>query len=131
MLKSLRSKSSLQAVNCALVILLLAVACAAPTVVPTSSPTLTTAPAAATPAPLPSSTPAPTVTATPAVSTPLAPEGEPGKTYYAPFPLTIKLDGDLGEWQGVPMVTIPLGSKPADQPSLTFAAAADDKFLYL
>ena len=133
-MKLSQSKAALRIFTGAVVMLLLAAACTAPAPAPTIVPAAmtaqqSTAPATATP--MPTSTPAPTATATPAASTPLAPEGEPGKTYYAPFPLTIKLDGDLNDWQGVPTVTIPLGSTPANQPSLTFAAAADDKYLYL
>ena len=61
----------------------------------------------------------------------LAPEGDPGQTYYAPFPLSVTLDGDLSEWADVPMVTVS-GSADEDGniPALTFAAAADDTFLY-
>src|SRR6185369_6727357 len=84
--------------------------------------TATPAPAAATDTP-----------AAAAPSGPLAPDGDPNQTYYAPFPVKITLDGDLKDWQGVPTVTIPAGADPnnANQPSLTFAAAADDKYMYM
>jgi beta-glucosidase-like glycosyl hydrolase len=42
------------------------------------------------------------------------------------------LDGDLSDWEGVPTVTIPeLSPSVQGGTSLTFAAAADDQFLYL
>lgn len=56
----------------------------------------------------------------------LAPDGQPGETYLAPFPLTIKVDGDLSDWTGVPTVSLSRGDS-----GVTFAAAADDQFLYL
>ena len=112
----------------AVVILLLAAACTTPApTAPTARPAAIAASATATPAP----TTAPLPTNTPQSAAPLAPEGELGKTYYAPFPLIIQLDGDLSDWQGVPTVAIPHGTTPADQPGLTFAAAADDQYLYL
>ncbi|MBX3063685.1 MAG: hypothetical protein KF726_11950, partial [Anaerolineae bacterium] len=55
--------------------------------------------------------------------TPLAPQGENGKTYYAPFPVKITVDGDLADWAGVPTVTVKASSGDA---AVTFAAAADD-----
>jgi len=61
----------------------------------------------------------------------LAPDGTPRETYYAPFPLAITLDGELSDWQGVPKVTIPVGSDPSTgSPALTFAGAADGENLY-
>ena len=61
----------------------------------------------------------------------LIPEGTARETYYAPFPLTITLDGDLSEWAGVPRVTIPeLSPSVQGGTALTFAAAADDEYLY-
>lgn len=61
----------------------------------------------------------------------LAPTPIPKETYYAPFPLSITLDGDLGDWDNVPRVTMP---KEAEEypnlPSITFAATADDDYLY-
>jgi beta-glucosidase len=61
----------------------------------------------------------------------LAPEGIAQETYYAPFPLTITLDGDLSDWEGVPLVTIPEEAKEyPDLSSVTFGAAADDTYLY-
>jgi beta-glucosidase len=127
------SQAALRILMGAMVILLIAAACTAPApAAPTTRSSATAMLATATPAP--TIAPLPTNTLLPAApqsAAPLAPEGEPGKTYYAPFPLTINLDGDLSDWHGVPTVTLPHGSKPTDQPGLTFAAAADDKFLYL
>ena len=128
-MKLFRPKLTVPILTCVALVLLLAVACAAPIPIPTTVPAPTAVPETATP--LPAATSTPTATATPSVQAPLAPDGEPGKTYYAPFPVSIQLDGDLSEWQGVPTVTIPLGATPANQPSLTFAAAADDHYLYM
>lgn len=61
----------------------------------------------------------------------LAPAGDPNETYYAPFPLTMTLDGDLSDWAGVPLVTIPDTSVVAWDTTLSFAAAADSDYLYL
>jgi beta-glucosidase len=61
----------------------------------------------------------------------LVPAGEPNETYYAPFPLTMTLDGDLSDWAGVPMVTIPDSSVVAWDTTMTWAAAADDEYLYM
>lgn len=62
---------------------------------------------------------------------PLAPEGTPRETYFAPFPLTMALDGDLTDWQNVPTVTIPAGADlSSGNPAATFAAAADESYLY-
>lgn len=62
---------------------------------------------------------------------PLAPDGKSGEVYYAPFNLTVTLDGELSEWQGVPMVTIPPGADlTTGEPAVTFAAAADSEYLY-
>ncbi|MCO5199113.1 MAG: glycoside hydrolase family 3 C-terminal domain-containing protein [Anaerolineae bacterium] len=61
----------------------------------------------------------------------LAPAGEPNETYYAPFPMTMTLDGDLSDWAGVPRVTIPDASVVAWDTTMTFAAAADDQYLYM
>jgi beta-glucosidase len=55
----------------------------------------------------------------------LAPDGQPGETYFAPFPLTVTLDGDLSEWAGVPTVTL-----SRDDVGITFAGAADGDYLY-
>ncbi|MBC8100770.1 MAG: family 16 glycosylhydrolase, partial [Armatimonadetes bacterium] len=74
----------------------------------------------------------PLVRATPDASTTvgnlLAPQGDPGETYYAPFPLTMTLDGVIDEWEGVPQVTLDAAD---GKTALTFAAAADAEYLYL
>ncbi len=62
----------------------------------------------------------------------LAPDAVPGEIYYAPFPLAITLDGELGDWDGVPTVIIPpTADVVIGATSVEFAAAADDGFLYL
>lgn len=58
----------------------------------------------------------------------MAPEGKPGETYYAPFPVAITVDGEFADWAGVPRVSMTAAS---GNPTVTFAAAADDSFLYL
>jgi beta-glucosidase len=62
---------------------------------------------------------------------PLAPEGDYGYTYYAPYPVEITLDGDFADWAGVPQVTVPedFNGDPS-VPSVTFASAADDTHFY-
>ena len=56
----------------------------------------------------------------------------PGESYYAPFPVAIALDGNLSDWEGVPTVALPETLDSAQGATgLTFAAAADDRFLYL
>lgn len=63
----------------------------------------------------------------------LVPQGEFREVYYAPVALTMSLDGDLADWEGVPMVKIP--DPPSEvigrDTALTFAAAADETYLYL
>ncbi len=61
----------------------------------------------------------------------LAPAGEYGLTYVAPFPVAITLDGDFSDWSGVPLVPLPENAQPGDVPSMQFAAAADAENLYL
>jgi mannan endo-1,4-beta-mannosidase len=92
-------------------------------------------PEQSTPAPAPTET---VVAAAPTAPTPsggyLAPQGDPGKTYHAAFPMTIRLDGNLTEWRRVPQVSVNTGPMPAANPakdgSVTFAAVADNQNLY-
>jgi len=96
-----------------------------------ATPTLEVATAEPSPA-IATAEPSPTLLpkATPAEEL-LAPDGLPKETYYAPFPLPITLDGDLSDWEGVPRVTIPEEAEQYPElPGVTFAAAADDKYLY-
>jgi beta-glucosidase len=83
--------------------------------------------------PLPAGTQAPEqATAAPSAGGALAPDGLAGETYYAPFPVAITLDGSLEDWQGVPTVTMPaMADLASGRPAVTFAAAADDQYLYL
>lgn len=61
----------------------------------------------------------------------IAPIGIYGETYYAPVAVNITLDGVFDDWEGVPRVTVPQGyDAESGLPSVTFAAAADDEFLY-
>ncbi len=56
----------------------------------------------------------------------LVPEGDPSETYIAPFPIAVNLDGDLSDWEGVPLVSM---GNP-DSTEITFAAASDGEFIY-
>jgi hypothetical protein len=65
---------------------------------------------------------------------PLVPMGKPGETYLAAFPKTIAIDGDLADWEGVPLVAVAKGPKPAPTPedgSFLFGAVADAENLYV
>jgi beta-glucosidase len=63
---------------------------------------------------------------------PLAPDGASGEIYYAPYSVSITLDGDLSDWEGVPRVQLPRDILVDEgQTSLIFAAASDGEFLYL
>jgi len=65
------------------------------------------------------------------VSGPLAPKGKPQESYYAPFPMTITLDGDVSDWERVPKVTMPEGAEDVTGATwVSFAAAADETHLY-
>ncbi len=70
-------------------------------------------------------TPSPTATIEPTPDY-LVAEGEPNYTYIAPFPVAISLDGDLSEWEGVPLVSM---GNP-DSTAVTFAAASDGEYIY-
>ncbi|GEM_PF-830371 len=60
---------------------------------------------------------------------PLAPEGEHGVNYVAPYPVSITLDGDFADWAGVPVMSVP--QNPSDtEPAIEFGAVADDEFFY-
>jgi hypothetical protein len=63
----------------------------------------------------------------------LAPDGVAGKVYYAPFPVEVKVDGLANDWAGVPRVAVNSGPYKAkdDKTNLIFAAAADERNLYL
>jgi len=58
----------------------------------------------------------------------IAPEGTARETYYAPFPVSITLDGAFGDWAGIPEVVL---LNPSEDAGVTFAAAADATMLYL
>jgi len=66
---------------------------------------------------------------------PLVPDGVSGQHYFVAFPKTMKLDGDLSQWQGLPLVRLTTGSKPPANPAeggiLVFAAAADTNYVCL
>jgi hypothetical protein len=66
---------------------------------------------------------------------PLAPPEIEGEAVYVPFPVDIVLDGDLGDWSDIPMVTVERGTMtsadPAENGSFTFALAADFDNAYI
>src|SRR5690349_20674312 len=62
----------------------------------------------------------------------IPPEG-PGQSYYVAFPKTIKLDGNLSDWTGIPQASVTEGpQRPANlsDGSMTFAIVADSNNLY-
>src|SRR3954447_10400858 len=66
---------------------------------------------------------------------PLAPPEVDGETVYVPFPVNIKLDGDLSDWANVPRQTVTSGTMlsndPANNGSFSFAVAASADRLYV
>jgi beta-glucanase (GH16 family) len=58
---------------------------------------------------------------------PLAPAAVIGEMYYAPFPVSITLDGDLSDWAGVPWIEM---ERPGATASIKFALSADADNLY-
>ncbi|MAU12207.1 MAG: hypothetical protein CL607_20465 [Anaerolineaceae bacterium] len=61
----------------------------------------------------------------------IAPEGEYGISYVAPFNVPITLDGQFEDWAGVPTVTMPQGADlTSSESAVTFGAAADADNLY-
>lgn len=62
----------------------------------------------------------------------LAPDSVLGAVYYAPFPVSITLDGETTDWKNVPRVTVDKGPllPPNPDTKMTFAAAADKNNLY-
>lgn len=65
----------------------------------------------------------------------LAPEAAAGETYFAAFPLSVTVDGNLAEWAAVPYATFDDGPQRSADPSadgsVAFAAVADGENLYL
>ena len=64
----------------------------------------------------------------------VAPAPTAGDTYYAAFPITMTVDGNLAEWAAVPYATFTDGPQPSSNPaqdgSISFAAVADAQNLY-
>ncbi len=64
----------------------------------------------------------------------IAPEAAAGETYYAAFPVTVAVDGNLAEWAAVPYATFTDGPQPSPNPAqdgtVSFAAVADAQNLY-
>jgi hypothetical protein len=65
----------------------------------------------------------------------LAPDQVPGVAIYVPYPVTIKLDGNLDDWKGVPVQKVTTGNKKGPDPKqnqyIDFSVAADDVNLYV
>ena len=59
----------------------------------------------------------------------------PGQVVYVAFPVTIKVDGQLSDWSGIPINTVNTGSRPSTDPaedgSFSFQVAADKDNLYI
>ncbi len=58
-----------------------------------------------------------------------------GEVLYIPFPVRIKVDGDLSDWEGIPSQYVDYGSLPSSNPnengSFTFSVASDMDNLYI
>lgn len=86
----------------------------------------------------PTATPGPTQAASvdvPAESdTLIAPRDIAGEAAYIPFPVAIKVDGQLDDWSQIHFITVDKGTAlskdPAENGSLKFAIAADEKTIY-
>lgn len=61
----------------------------------------------------------------------LAPDSVQGVVYYAPYPVTIELDGEASDWENVPRATIESNNlSPNYETSISFAVTADDSNIY-
>jgi hypothetical protein len=66
-------------------------------------------------------------------STVIVPTEIAGTTYYAATPLSITLDGNFTDWNGIPYATVTDGPQPSPSSqdnSMQFAAVADSQNLY-
>ena len=63
----------------------------------------------------------------------LGPDEIPGEVVYIPFPVEIKLDGDLSDWAGIPVSEVidEDARDPAENGSFQFQVAADRKNFYI
>lgn len=65
----------------------------------------------------------------------LAPTEVLGEAIYVPFSVDIEVDGDLSDWQGVPVQHVDRGSALSDDPdengSFTFAVAANPENIFI
>ncbi len=120
-----------------LLCLFLLLACGQAVETPPAAPTAAESPTAAAESPTtaaasPTAEEPPAETAAAGDGALLAPPAEPGRRYFAPFPLAITLDGEIDDWSGVPRVTIPETAVDiTGATAITFAAAADGEFIYL
>lgn len=62
----------------------------------------------------------------------LAPDPVAGQVYYAPFAVSIQLDGDTSDWANIPRVRVDSGPTMPENhdTAFSFAVAADDTSLY-
>ncbi len=67
--------------------------------------------------------------------TPSIPPEVSGEVLYIPFPVSIKVDGDLSDWAELPNNFVDRGPTPSTDPaengSFTFSVAADADYLYV
>ncbi|MBN1304718.1 MAG: glycoside hydrolase family 9 protein [Anaerolineales bacterium] len=63
----------------------------------------------------------------------LAPPEIPGEVVYIPFPVAIELDGELSDWEGVPVSEVVDNNPkdPGENGSFSFSVAADEKNFYI
>lgn len=63
------------------------------------------------------------------------PEGTPGAVVYIAFPAAIALDGQTGDWAGIPVLTVTSGPSlskdPAENGAFRFSLASDGEHLYV
>ncbi len=66
---------------------------------------------------------------------PFVPDAIPGEVVYIPYPVTIKVDGDLSDWEELPVNLVDYGPSPSSDPaengSFTFSVASDLQNLYI
>ncbi len=79
---------------------------------------------------IPAMTPTPTEEAIAFV-----PDAIPGEVVYIPYPVTIQVDGDLSDWEELPVNLVDYGPSlsgdPAENGSFTFSVASDLQNLYI
>jgi len=65
----------------------------------------------------------------------IAPQGVEGELVYIPFPVEIKVDGDLSDWENIERISVDTGpyttGDPTDNGLLDFAVCADMENIYI